>query len=367
MTKIAVLGAGGFVGSRLFEQAAVRPDVEAIPVLRSPKSVARLSKLGLTCRYADTSKRAALAEALKGNPVVVNLAAGEWTRIASDAQLAFEAARDAGVGLFIHLSSAVVFGRVESNEIQDDSPPDLSHWMLYAQEKGKAENFLRSQLGFGGTKLVVLRPGLIWGPRSPWSIMPAKQLSSGTAWLAGEGKGVCNLVHVDNLLRYIWKAIESPPPQGGFFNVSDPGTLTWQTFYTAVAQGLGYPLDRIRPTSAAAVQFSPGALMDTLKQQPVFYRQMKKVLNTLSGESKSFLKFYLPALAGGALRPSHPLDVPVTAGEPRLTREHWSLQNTVHRLPTDKFVRECGDPKLMTFEESLASTLAWLKFAGYAA
>lgn len=365
--RIAVLGAGGFVGSRLMEQAALTPAWTLVPVLRSPKNLARLSKLGVTARFADTSRVDSLAAALQGHEAVINLAAGDWTSIRADAALAYEASARAGARLLIHLSSAVVFGRVQSPDIHDDSPPELDSWMLYAREKGQAENFLRAQLSTDGPRVVVLRPGLIWGPRSPWSALPARQLAGGIAWLGGSGNGVCNLVHVDNLLRYVRQVLQSPAAVGGFYNVADPGTVTWRAFYEAVAAGLGYPVTRIRTTEAGPRLASPGAMLDWLKQRPPFYRFMKGLLRKLSSESKSQLKYHLPALAGGGFQPPCPVDAPVRESAPRLTREQWALHNTRHRLPTTKFVRDFGDPGLMSFDEALAATLPWLRFAGYGA
>ena len=365
--QIAVLGAGGFVGSRLMEQAALTPAWAFVPVLRSPKNLARLSKLGLTARFADTSRVDSLAAALAGHEVVINLAAGDWTSIRADAALAYEASARAGARLLIHLSSAVVFGRVLSPDIHDDSPPELDSWMLYAREKGQAENFLRARLTGGGPRIVVLRPGLIWGPRSPWSALPARQLAGGTAWLGGSGQGVCNLVHVDNLLRYVRQVLHSPATVSGFYNVADPDTVTWRAFYEAVATGLGYPPARIQTTEAGPRLASPGALLDWLKQWPPFYGFMKSLLKKLSSEAKSQLKYHLPALAGGGFQPPCPVDAPVPDSATRLTREQWALHNTRHRLPTAKFVRDFGDPGLMSFDEGLAVTLPWLRWAGYGA
>lgn len=362
-----MLGAGGFIGSRLMEQAPLTPAWTLVPVLRSPRSLARLSKLGIKARFADTGRVETLAAALEGHEVVINLAAGDWTSIRDDAAIAHEASVRAGCRLLIHLSSAVVYGRVPSPDIHDDSPPDLGSWMLYARQKGMAENHLRARMDSDGPRVVVLRPGLVWGPRSPWSALPARQLASGSAWLGGSGKGVCNLVHVDNLLRYVRQVVRSSDSASGFYNVGDPGTVTWRGFYEAVADGLGYPRARIRLTEAGPRSVSPGALLDRLKQCPPFYRSMKGLLKVLSSESKSKMKHHLPSLAGGRFQPPCPVDATLADSAPGLTREHWALHNTMHRLPTAKFFRDFGDPGLMTFEEGLATTLPWLRFAGYEA
>ena len=369
MTSVAVVGAGGFVGSRLMELAMIEPAWTFVPVLRSAKSMARLSKLGIKPLFANTSDANALASSLAGFDVVINLAMGDYSRIQADAEMVYEATHQARARLLVHISSAAVFGLVPKPDTHDDSSPQLKHWMLYARGKGAAENCLRERMGRSGPEVVVLRPGVIWGPRSSWSTLPAKQLASGAAWLGGGGSGVCNLCHVDNLVRYILQVLRAPEPVSGFFNIADPGTITWRKYYESVANGLSYPLNRIHETQAGPRRLSLGALLDLLMQEAFSYRLIKmRLLPWMSMESIARLKFHLPGLVGGALQPPVPGDIDqADPGPPRLTRELWSLQNTRHPLPTEKFVRQFGDPGLMSFEEGLATTVNWLKFAGFAA
>lgn len=197
--------------------------------------------------------------------------------------------------------------------------------------------------------------------------MPARQLALGTALLGGSGLGICNLVHVDNLLRFIYQVLDSSDTAEGFYNVSDPEIVTWMRFYEAIAVGLGYPVSRIKVTNEGPRQVSPNAVLEWLKQRPLIYDLMKKVLNKMSAESKSRLKYYLPKLGGGKFCPPIPLDITVPRSSVHLNRELWTLHNTMNPLPTNKFVSDFGDPRLMSFDEGMAATLTWLRFAGYAA
>src|SRR3989441_8266070 len=166
---VAILGAGGFVGARFVELAVVggRSD-EVIPIVRAAKSVARTAHLGLTYRFGDASRPDSLARALEGCEAVVDLTKGnpaDMPRIAGSVHAAALAAR---VRVLVHLSSATVYGQRERPDLADDALPRLDHWMRYAREKGRAENFLRERMGDGRLTIVVLRPGLIWGPGSPY-------------------------------------------------------------------------------------------------------------------------------------------------------------------------------------------------------
>ncbi len=142
--------------------------------------------------------------------MVVNLTMGDDKRIVGDVQSIHAACQKAEVPLFVHISSAEVFGRAEAQHLSDDSAPDGQHWMAYALAKTAAETWLRSQSD-GPVQIVILRPGLIWGPGSGWLVEPAKALIDGTAYLFNGGRGICNLIHVDNLIEHLRSAGEVPP------------------------------------------------------------------------------------------------------------------------------------------------------------
>jgi hypothetical protein len=51
---------------------------------------------------------------------------------------------------------------------------------------------------------------------------------------------------------------------------------------------------------------------------------------------------------------------------PRLTRANWVLENTVRRLPMAKIHHDYGPLELVSFDQALDTTAAWLRFAGFA-
>lgn len=89
----------------------MRPDVTAIPMLRQPRGLGKLARFGLAWRPIDTNSIHTLAESLRGFDAVVNLTQGDNQRLLPDVQNLYEACRRAEVGRFIHLGSAVVFGK----------------------------------------------------------------------------------------------------------------------------------------------------------------------------------------------------------------------------------------------------------------
>ncbi len=103
-------------------------------------------------------------------------------------------------------------------------------------------------------------------------------------------------------------------------------------------------------------------VVEWVLQRKPLYRIAKWILPRVGANTKVLAKRVLqgePLPPGSAPR--------ARQSPPRLTREHWSLQNTRFHLPTDKFMRDYGPVELLPFERALDATATWLRFAGYGA
>ena len=124
MKPIAIIGAGSFVGARLVERAELLGDMPIVPIVRSPRSQGRLARFGTPLVLGDAGDRASLVPLLKGCGMVVNLTLGDDRRILGDVQAMHAACQEAQVPLFVHMSSAEVFGRAQDPTLSDDSVAD---------------------------------------------------------------------------------------------------------------------------------------------------------------------------------------------------------------------------------------------------
>ena len=352
--RLAILGAGGFVGTRMLEMAALGGRADSVPIVRAFRSAARVAHLGLAHRIADASRPESLARALAGCEAVVNLTTGDPAEILPVTRSIYAACVASGARLLIHLSSATVYGQAEHPGLPDDAPPLLDHWMPYAREKGLAENFLRERMADGRLAIVVLRPGLIWGPRSPWVLRPAGELVSGTAYLVEGGAGVCNLMYVDNLVRSIDAVAVHAAPLPGFYNVADDGTTTWREYYAALAAGLGVDMATVDRVRGDRFRAGFSGLLEQIKSNLPPYRWLKQ---RLSPETKSAIKLRLKR----ALSRDQP---PRRSAGAVVARDLWHLQTTRHPLPTTRFRAAFGDRNLTSFPAGLAASLGWLRFIG---
>lgn len=358
---IAVIGAGGFVGTRLIESLVLEGASDIRAVVRAYRSLAGLSRFGsaVDWRIADAENPAALAQALQGAGTAVNLTTGAPASIVRSTRTILEACVAAKVPRLIHLSSAVVFGEVTSSGINDDSPPLMRHWMPYARAKAAAERWLRERLPTSPCQVVVLRPGIVWGVRSPHTLQAVKALREKNVYLAGRGDGVFNSIYIDNLVAAILVCCAHQGAVRGFYNVADQETVTWRDFYAAFAPSCDYDIDQMPSVSSERFPWSRRAVIEYVQLLPAvngFYHRLKASLpDTLKSRLKALL-------ADGY---NYGQTASAYNRQPVVDREVWHLQRVRHKLPTAKFCKDLGFTPPVTFEDGVRRTVAWMEFVGY--
>jgi nucleoside-diphosphate-sugar epimerase len=187
VTCIAVTGITGTIGLALGDLLEREPGVDTVVGLaRRPFDPSSRGWTKTRFFPADIRDGEVLRAAFGGADAVVHLAfsltgARLSRRQLEDvnvggAQAAFEAARAAGVGRFVHASSAAAYGISEHElPITEDTPirPDPRHF--YVQQKVQIERILRAAAAApGAPELVVLRPVGVAGPNAV--------TSSGRSW-----------------------------------------------------------------------------------------------------------------------------------------------------------------------------------------
>jgi nucleoside-diphosphate-sugar epimerase len=230
--------------------------------------------------------------------------------------------------------------------------------MQYARAKAAAENWLRPRMSESRLEVVVLRPGIIWGPRSPHTLDLANALSRKSAFLVDNGRWVFNGVFIDNLVAAIRASCTSQGAIAGYYNVGDAEHMTWLDFYTALGAFLDCDPRRLPSVSSQRFPWSLGAVVDyTLSLGPVnalYHRLKSRIPDTLKTAIKSRL--------------GDPHEYGLVAGDyaaaPRIDRELWHLQNVRHKLPINKFTATFERPPV-SFAEGIAKFKAWFATQGY--
>jgi nucleoside-diphosphate-sugar epimerase len=355
-----ILGASGFVGSRLVERLVLRDLATVRPITRSFKGHARLARFELDARIADATDQRALEPHLAGCDTVYHCVVGNHETIIKSIEATYRAAAATGVRRIVYLSSAVVHGHDPAPGTNDDSPLIVNQPFEYNVSKVLAERRLNALRRDGLVETVTLRPCIVFGPRSLfWTAQIATELLAGTAYLIDSGTGVCNTVYVDNLVDAMWLAGTRAKAANQSFLITDGERVSWHGLYASVASALGLDLRDVVTNVGADV---PAKLARKHRQMGRLERiramkvaQVAKVLvSQRIKDAARMLVAEVPPLTGQApaYRPK----------EPTVDREIASLQSCRYVLPIEKARRMLGyEPQ--GFAEAAARTSAWLRFA----
>jgi nucleoside-diphosphate-sugar epimerase len=238
MPEYLVTGATGFVGRRLVERLLAMGAGVRLLVRRPEKLPPHLSS---ACEVivGDLGNPASLDAAVAGVGVVFHCAANVRTW---DKWSAYETANIRGVenlaravvrcnpGLhrFIHLSSVDVYGfpaaPVDESAILDKVG------FHYGESKRQGELCLRRIAQQHGIPYTILRPTNIIGPRSPFVDRIGNELMTGLMLTIDGGNVHAGLLHVDNLIDYMYWAAFSELAANETFNVRDRCDVSWGNF-----------------------------------------------------------------------------------------------------------------------------------------
>lgn len=350
--SIAVVGASGFIGSRLVEMLHLEALAEPRPVVRRRAGLARSARFALRGRVADAFDTAALRSAFEGCDVVVHAVAGDRRTIVGTLEPTYRAAEDAGVHRLVYLSSASVHGQAPPPGTDEGSALSSRQSIPYNNSKVAAERKLRRLRQKGNVELVLLRPGIVFGPRSAWTGGLADELLSGEAYLVDGGAGICNTIYVDNLVRAILLAATVPGIDGEAFLLGDRETVTWADQYLPVVEALGMRLADVPVvgfTRSRARRISP-RIRAAARSLP---RPLRRRIRALGG-----------ARPGGTVSSRPPWSMPAPTG-PIVTEERALLHRCRYKLPWRKAETMLGYEPEISFSEGCRRSVGWLAFAGY--
>lgn len=353
--KVGVLGANGFIGSRVVEMFHLGGLADVRPIVRSVPSLARASRFALDTRIADAFDRAALRKALEGCDAVIHAIAGDRRTILGTLKPVYDAARTAGVRRLIYLSSASVHGQAPPAGTHEESPLSDRQAFAYNNSKVRAEWMLRRLRSSGPVEVVRLRPGIVYGPRSQWTGGLADELLAGAACLIEGGEGICNGTYVDNLVHAIYLATKAAGADGQAFLIGDLETITWRDFYRPIAEALGMDLTQVRRVTSRGLE--PG---DPEAGQLV---RIRGALSLLPGSVGSALRA-IHAAWQAQRSSSSPWTRPVPPELP-VTMEKALLHQCRFKLPSTKAAKTLGYAPPVSFDEACRRSVGWLAFCGY--
>jgi nucleoside-diphosphate-sugar epimerase len=359
--KIAILGANGFVGSRAVEMFHLTGFYEVIPIVRQVISLARLSRFDLPWRLADATQAEDLVAALAGCEAVVDCTVGLPKSIETSAKTLIPAAHMAGVKRVVYLSSASVHGQNPFPGTDEHSTLSERQEMAYNIAKVRAERRLLKDSERLGVELFMLRPSIVFGPRDRWINNLVNELEQGVAWLINDGGGICNTIYVDNLVEAIRCCLIAPRSAAGQpYLVGDHETVTWRDLYHATANRCGVDKGQIHPIDIPALPVRTWFdRLNLIRVMPASQKMIAALPSRLKRVIKGAVEGWQPPGI------PNPWQLPDKASLILPSREMVLLQQCRHRFPQDRAFKQLGYQAVVSFEEGLDRTLAWIKWARY--
>lgn len=250
--RLLIVGASGFLGTRLAEVLASQPNLAVRATFHRPDKAVRLAQLPIELVECDLLDSAQVAQAVQGCDVIVNCAIGRLDSsegpkatmevFGQGTRNLLDAAKANRVRRFVHVSSAAVHGFGRRQRFSDESAPFKPRYARNPYEKGK---ILQDKLVMEFAEhipVVVLRPTLIYGPYSePWLISIVDRLKQGVPCLV-QGEGIANFVFVDDVVEAILLALEIDNPNGKAFIINnDREVIHWKEHVSRLSDLTGCP------------------------------------------------------------------------------------------------------------------------------
>jgi nucleoside-diphosphate-sugar epimerase len=242
--RIAIIGAGGEIGSRL--------TLRLVATGENPRAIvrhhgARLSRYNsIDIHKLPVPDKQAMQHALQGCSVVVNCAverrvpneppeapvhrASEITRIMIAAALA------AGVKRLIHLSSISVC----PPKLTDEAVRNWDCWSNGREWYTRVKTATERMVAAAGRQLevAIVRPGIVYGPYMDWSRLACSWVADGKLVLP-RNCGTCHAVYVDDLVELILHLAAADLPMPCRIWAINPERITWRKFYVGHAESIG--------------------------------------------------------------------------------------------------------------------------------
>ena len=255
-------------------------------LVRDPASARDLD--GAELAVGDVTDRASLSAATEGVDRVFHCAAlvGDWLdrddirRVNVDGTAnVLDACAAARVGRLVYLSSLAVLG-TKHHHGTDESAPYAKTGDVYSDAKIETERLVRED---GRLETVAVRPGFVYGPGDR-QFLPRllDALEARRFVFVGDGSKLLNIVFVDDLVRAVLLAADSPVAGDEAYNVTDGTETSLGEFVTFICDESGFPQPgrHIRPRIAWSLTYALEALAKArrAKEAPRLNRARMKFL-----------------------------------------------------------------------------------------
>ncbi len=241
--KVLITGSSGFVGTYVVA-AALRAGHQVRAVIRPKSNETRLSwhtHPNVEFARYDLRSPRGLTEAVAGVDAVIHLAATKggdfYDRFAGTVigtENLLRAMKEADVKRLVVTSTFSVYdyaaipvgSTLDENSPIEDCPRDRD---AYAETKLIQEAMIREYEQETGAKVVIIRPGMIYGRESLWHALLGVQIGA-NRWITVGGSNTLPMIYVENCAEAIVQALTAEAAIGQTINLVDDNLPTQQSY-----------------------------------------------------------------------------------------------------------------------------------------
>ena len=239
--KITLIGASGFVGTRLIEQLK-QTDCDLLNIDKQQSHF--FSEITTIANVLDKDKITSL---LSGADVVVLLAAEHRDDVTPTSlyyevnvggmKNTLEAMAENGVKRIIFISSVAVYGLNKKNPNEEHPVDPFNH---YGKSKWQAEQVLQEWYEVHPDwNINIVRPTVIFGERNRGNVYNLlKQISGRKFLMVGNGKNKKSMAYVGNIVAFIKYLIDSRVSGYNVYNYIDKPDFTMNELVAQVSKVL---------------------------------------------------------------------------------------------------------------------------------
>ena len=283
--KVFVTGGTGFIGGEVARQLRARGD-EVVCLVRSPEKAAKLSELGCEPVSGDLGDEAAMRSGMEGCDGVVHAAAMYEVGIPAKqhpamyeanvrgTEHALRAARDAGVGKIVYVSTVGAFGNTHGKVVDESYEHPGKEFTSYYEETKLEAHRVAKRMMAEGLPCTIVQPGGVYGPGDTSQVADLlEEFFAGKLFmLPFPSLGIC-MTHVADIAAGILLALDKGAP-GETYVLSGPVTTMREAIETVAAVSGRKAPKRDLPTPVMKALTPIGPLVGKLMGQPPNLREL---------------------------------------------------------------------------------------------
>lgn len=243
---VLVTGATGFLGGAIALRLA-NDGVKVKALARRPEKGQFLQHSNIEIVQGDVTDAGQMRKAVENCSVVFHVAAALGGSLVKQRKANVDgtrrvmlAAASANVERVVHVSSIAVYGYSARGDISEDKPQKPGA-VPYNLSKAEAENVVREVGAEYNLPYSIIRPGMIYGPRSNgWTTSMFKLgKRKPTPWL-GDGRGAAHPIYVDDVVDLTILLATHPAAVNEAFNCSPDPAPNWREFIGSYSRLAGH-------------------------------------------------------------------------------------------------------------------------------